>query len=140
MQQSRALQAQELLSSYATDATLTDLFIRGNDGDLTMDRIQIVRFIMTTMGLFYNFEDLFYQHRDRLIDDERHKATTSTVGINLARPGVRAVWRIGGANFGNDFQSFMNALILNTKVAADPVSLPENWKQMVEAERPARSA
>jgi hypothetical protein len=140
MQQGRALQAQELMSSYATDATLTDLFVRGGDGDLTMDRNQIVRFYMTTMGLFYNFEDLFYQHRDGLIDDERHNATTSTLGINLARPGARAVWRIGGANFGNDFQNFVNALILNTKVAANGTSLPENWKQMVEAERPARSA
>jgi hypothetical protein len=140
MQQGRALQAQEFMSSYATDATLTDLFVRGGDGDLTMDRNQIVRYFMTTLGLFYNFEDLFYQHRDGLIDDERHKATTSTVGINLARPGVRAVWRIGGANFGIDFQNFVNALILNTKVDANGTSLPENWKQMVEAERPAPSA
>ena len=75
-----------------------------------------------------------------MIDDERHKATIRTVGINLARPGVRAVWGIGGGNFGIDFQNFMNALISNTKVDANRTSLPEHWKQMVEAERPARSA
>jgi hypothetical protein len=139
MQQGRALQAQELMSSYATDATLTDLFVRGGDGDLTMDRNQIVRYFMSTIGLFYNFEDLFYQHRDGLIDEERHKATTSTVGINLARPGVRAVWRMAGANFGYDFQNFMNALISNTKIAANGTAMPEHWKQMVEAERLAHS-
>ncbi len=134
IQQGRAEQFQDLISQCAADPTLAEVVMRGGAGDLTMDPIQTYRFMFTMIAVFYNWEDGFYQHRDGLIDDERHIGTIALIRQRFQAPGFRAVWKYLRATYGTDFQSFMDGLIDDASVPAQPVSGMATWRALVQDE------
>jgi hypothetical protein len=112
--------------------------MRGGAGDLTLDPIQSYRFMFTMIAVFYNWEDGFYQHRDGLIDEERHNGTVALIKQRFQAPGFRAVWKLLRATYGIDFQSFMDRLI--NDAVAQPASGAATWRTLVQAELSAARA
>ena len=140
IQQGRATQFQNLITQWAADPTLAEVVMRGGAGDLTLDPVQGYRFMFTMIAVFYNWEDGFYQHRDGLIDDERHLGTVALIKQRFQAPGFRAVWQFLRATYGPDFQRFMDGLISDASVTDQPGAGAATWRALVEAELPATRA
>src|SRR5665213_3244937 len=63
IQQGRASQGQAgIVQWIATDPSTAEVYLRGCEGDITMDRVQFIRFIYMMISAFFAWEDSFYQH------------------------------------------------------------------------------
>ena len=83
-------------------------------------------------------EDLFYQHRDGLIDDERHAGTENVLRLRLQSPGLRAAWSVLKAQFGPDFRAYVDNLMRETKPVPNS-DLGTAWKDALAAQPIASS-
>jgi hypothetical protein len=120
IQQGRALQTQNIWFQTAAEPGLSAVFERGVDADPTMDHNQYTQFYLWMGAVYFTWEDIFYQHRDGLVDDERHVGTLTQLKQNFQRPGFRAAWTMLRTNYGSDFQRFMDDLMSETKLEPGP--------------------
>ncbi len=135
IQQGRATQGQAgIIQWIATDSSTAEIYLRGVEGDRTIDRVQFVRFLFLMISAFFAWEDSFYQHREGLVETERHTAMMATIKTILRGPGAMAAWQMGRTNFGSDFQSFVDGLL--SEAAAEDSSRPDPfpvWKSLLPA-------
>jgi hypothetical protein len=120
IQQGRALQTQNIWFQTAATRGLSEVFERGIDADQTMDRSQYAQFYLWMGAVYFTWEDLFYQHRDGLVDDERHVGTLNQLKQNFQRPGFRAAWTMLRTNYGREFQGFMDDMMVKTDLEPGP--------------------
>jgi hypothetical protein len=131
--QGRALQTQNIWLQTAAECGLSEVFERGVDGDQTMDRSQYTRFYLWMGAVCFTWEDFFYQHRDELIDSDRHVGTLTQLKQNFQRPGFRAAWLMLRANYGKEFQGFMDDLMSKTALEPGP-NIGDILKSLAAAE------
>src|SRR5215469_5164197 len=60
-----------------TDPAVNDLLVRGDAGDPTLTPTQAAAYLQFVGAQLSTAEDAFYQHKDGLIDDERHAGTVA---------------------------------------------------------------
>ena len=65
--------------------------------------------------LFLNFEDSFYQHAEKRLDERVWHGIATPLGDLLAYPGVRAWWKTRAHHYNADFQTFVEARIAEEK-------------------------
>jgi hypothetical protein len=118
---------------WAEHASLADIRSRGDDGDLTLDRIQLYQYSMTTISVFWYFEDQFHQHRDGLVDHNRFSGSIKTLEMDFRQPGFRVSWKRFRYLFGSEYRTFMDAIMHQTR-AATPSEPVAAWKADIEAE------
>ena len=136
IQQGRAVQSTDNPLRWAESETLADLYMRGNAGDRSLSRVEVMRYTMLIVSLFWYFEDQFHQHRDGLVADDRFEGTRATVAIDFRWPGFRACWRQNRYLFGGPFRAFMDDILSRAtlEAAPDPV---EAWNRSLDAESAA---
>lgn len=133
IQQSRAVQSTDLPLRWAEDASLVDLIFRGRAGDITFDQVQINRYLMLETSMLWYFEDQFHQHRDGLVAENRFDGSIKTLEATFQTPGFRLAWKQSRFLFGSQFQSFMDDIMLRTRVATRPDAVA-GWKAGIAAE------
>jgi len=133
IQQGRAVPNSAYTFQWAADASLTEAVMKTEDSDPTLDRVQFFRYFYTSMSVFAFFEDLFYQHREGLIDDQRHAGMVRLVQTRLQSAGFRACWKIAHDFYGTNFQAFMNESMASA--TAPPADSFESWKALVAADQ-----
>jgi hypothetical protein len=135
IQQGRASQGQAgIVQWIATDPSTAEVYLRGCEGDVTLDRVQFIRFFYMMISAFFAWEDSFYQHREDLVENERHAAMMMTIKTILQGPGAIAAWQMGRTSFGADFQSFVDGLLSEASMANLPSRDPfEIWKSLLPA-------
>ena len=139
IQQGRSIQITDSCLRYAEDASLTDIRSRGDQGDKTLDRLQIARYRWATVSAIYNFEDQFHQHQDRLIGEDKFAGWLNLLEARFQSPGFRWMWNQNRNNHGPDFQNFMDDIMKRTHIVARP-DIVEAWKAGIEAELSKASA
>ena len=85
--------------------------MRGNAGDRSLTRVEIMRYTMLIVSLFWYFEDQFHQHQDGLVADDRFAGSLATLAIDLRWPGFRACWRQNRYLYGAQFRAFMDDIL-----------------------------
>jgi hypothetical protein len=140
IQQGRAAITQSgILQWIPTNPSLAELYLRGLGGDTTLDRTKILQFLYLMNSVFFTWEDLFYQHREGLVESDRHAAMARTIGFLFQSPGVRVSWTMMRPNYGEVFQTFIDGVMREGATAASPApDLFEAWKALAAAE-PART-
>ncbi len=133
IQQGRAVQSTENPLRWAESETLADLYMRGNAGDRSLSRVEVMRYTMLIVSLFWYFEDQFHQHEDGLVTDDRFAGTLTTVSVNLRWPGIRVGWRQNRYLYGARFRSFMDDILARAPLEVAPDAL-ETWKTGLDAE------
>jgi hypothetical protein len=133
IQQGRSLGSSNYLLQQALDPSLTEVVVRGDEGDPTLDRMQGNRYMYATIAFFFLVEDLFYQHHDGLIDEERHEGTTNVLRLRFQSPGFRAAWILMRPQFGPVFTAFLDRLMDDTD-AGSSVDIGTAWKGLLAAE------
>jgi hypothetical protein len=134
IQQGRAVQSTENPLRWAESETLADLYMRGNAGDRTLSRVEVMRYTMLIVSLFWYFEDQFHQHLDGLVTDDRFAGTRMTLAIDFRWPGFRACWRQNRYLYGAQFRAFMDDILDQTRLepAPDPVVA---WNESLDADQ-----
>jgi hypothetical protein len=136
IQQGRSLGSSNYLVQQALDPSLTDVVVRGDEGDPTLDRMQAARYMYVTIAFFFLVEDLFYQYQDGLVDNERHAGTTNVLRLRLQSPGFRAAWSMMRHQFGPIFMAFVDGLMAETATGSG-ADLGTVWKSLLAAQPPA---
>jgi hypothetical protein len=136
IQQGRAVQSTENPLRWAENETLADLYIRGNAGDRSLTRVEVMRYSMLIVSVFWYFEDQFHQHRDGLVADDRFEGSLATLAINLRWPGFRACWRQNRYLYGAAFRTFMDDILARAVLEAPPDPAAA-WNAALDAERAA---
>jgi hypothetical protein len=127
------------IQQIANDPVLLDVVLRGNAGDPSMDRLESWRYCYVWLAVMSGYEDQFYQHKNGMVDDARHKSFVNTITWRFQEPGFRAAWSIIGASYGAEFVSFMNDIVVGTKGQSLP-DFVDLWKPACEAERAVLAA
>jgi hypothetical protein len=58
---------------------LADVWSRGGAGDATMDTAERQKYLLLQRASTFLFEEIFYQHRDGMLDEKRWVQTRSSV-------------------------------------------------------------
>jgi hypothetical protein len=112
IQQERNQRAMNLNLAAATDPAVNELLLRGDAGDPSLMPTQVVSYIQIVLAQLAHVEDGFYQHKEGLIDDERHAATTAWLQhVRAPRPGFRAAWTMCRSLYGSEFRAFADVKI-----------------------------
>ena len=138
IQQGRAEQTIDYTFQWAGDVSLVEAVLKSENVDPTLDRIQFHRYLYTCMSSFAFLEDQFYQHRDGLVDEDRHASSVSIASSRLRSPGYRACWKMLRYGYASDFQQFMDRLMpLDPAASTD---FFEQWRVLASDELPKASA
>jgi len=140
IQQGRSIQSADFTNRWASDVDMIKQLLRGAVGDVTMDDVQTMRFLLMQYSSFYMWEDQFYQHREGLLDDERYSGMVGEMTERLRTVGYRSAWRMVRHGFGQQFGKFVDSLVGEIHAAGVGPTLPSMlWKAAVEEEQFGRS-
>jgi hypothetical protein len=118
--QGRADQWIDFSLRWAEDASLAKIVLDGDSADPALDALGLFRYSSNSIAAFALFEDLFHQHRDNLIDEERHLAMLKTLRLRLTAPGFRVCWEQTRDMYAPAFQKFMDDAVREAGATAAP--------------------
>jgi hypothetical protein len=124
----------------ASDPAVNALQMRGDAGDPALTPEQIIGYFNLCTAELIFAEDSFYQHRDGLIDDERHAGMVFWFRhVRAAKPGFRATWRVMRGTMGADFIRFADGVMaqMAASEAADDRATATLWHRLVAEEQAA---
>jgi hypothetical protein len=136
IQQGRAAQSTDMPLRWAENGTLADLYMRGNAGDRSLSQVELMRYSMLIVSVFWYFEDQFHQNRDGLVADERFEGSLETLDYDFRWPGFRACWRQYRYLYGATFRTFMDGILDRASLEGAP-DLLAAWNTSLDAEHAA---
>jgi hypothetical protein len=101
------------------------------DNELTGE--ELFQFHSLSIAMFYGWEDSFYQHQERALDDKGFASMVVAVRGAMANPSQRAIWKISRDFFEETFRAFVDGIVLETKPRRPYDVLPE-YKAALAAE------
>jgi hypothetical protein len=135
LHQARSEQAIHLTMLNATDLQMADLWLQGASGNVEMDRAKTFAYMNMAIAQLGYAENVFWQNREGLIDDQRNEATTTWLRFMLSHVGFRSVWLNARGSYGEDFQAFVDR-IMNEVRSSVPVTDPvDQWRALVAGEK-----
>ena len=78
--------------------------------------VQITQYIGLTRAVFANYEDVFYQHAEGLLDHVAFESWKRSALSGLASAPRRVAWKWTRASFGAEFQAFIDQLLAEAPV------------------------
>jgi hypothetical protein len=136
LQQGRAARSAQILLSIATDEELTDIHRRGSNGDESISAIEQSRFLLIFQALVFGFEDTYFQHREKLLDEAAFQSTDSAMRAAFRLPGYRAGWKMTRNMREPSFREFVDRMLADVAVAQgdDRLAL---WRAAIAEEKAA---
>ena len=122
----------------AADPAVNALQMRGDAGDPTLTPEQVIGYFNLCTAELIFAEDSFYQHRDGLIDDERHAGMVFWFRhVRASKPGFRAAWALLRGTTGPDFNAFADRAMAEAAVSdgTDDQAAVALWHQRAARER-----
>jgi hypothetical protein len=110
------------------------LKVRFRQSDLTA--VQLYQFRFVTRASFISWEDYFFQHQQKLLDDDSFESAVAAMRAALSTTGWRAMWKRQRMSHEKHFRDFIDQLIEAVEVSKLP-SLEEDlaaWHREVAAE------
>jgi hypothetical protein len=123
------------LTILGAQADLAGISIKGSAGDDGMTDVEIRQFNVIALCTLRIMEELFYQHRDGMIDTTRWATSKRRLRSFLTAPGMRASWRSFAEAFEPDFRAFVDGLMAEVGVAPDANANITAWKIFAKEER-----
>lgn len=111
----RVQQLQTLYLEASRD-DFVDILIRGLAGDAAMDGKDCNRFLWFAASVFNMFEEMFDQHRDKIIGDAAFASSIHAMRSQLAMPGMRAAWMVARGRYKKDFVDYVDRLMAETPI------------------------
>jgi hypothetical protein len=111
---------QQLQTLYlqASQGDFVDILNRGLAGDVSMATNDCNRFVWFASAIFNMFEEMFHQHRDKIIDDATFASSISAMRSQLGMPGMRAAWMVIRRRYEKNYTDYVDRLIADTPIDA----------------------
>ncbi len=138
MQQGRADRTSKASLTVAS-ADLARVWQRGMDADRTMTRQEVTQWLLLCRSAFLSGEDSFLQHKAGTLDQAAFESYCAGVRSYMSFPGFRAAWKLSAAQFGKDFQAFVDAQVAETPIAPR-ADLYAEWQRMCIRNEPPEAA
>jgi hypothetical protein len=125
---------QQLQSLYvqASQGDFIDVVVRGLAGDASMHGKEANRFVWFSVTIFNMFEDMFEQHRDRIINKATFASSVSALRTQLAMPGMRAAWLVIRGQYEKHYVEYVDRLMADTPTEGT-ADLGSVWRKVVSA-------
>lgn len=121
IQQGRNQEVVNFNLAFVTSPAANAILVRGDAADPTLTPAEIYSYFQIVVAQLAHVENIYYQHRDGLVDDERFSGTVAYLQYARAtQPGFRAAWQICQVMCGTQFRSFVEAKI------GEAVSFPQS--------------
>ena len=117
---------------------LATVFRRGVAGDPDLTPEQFDQWMLICRALWLSSEDSFLQHEAGLLDEHAFQSYVAGVRHYISSPGMRAAWRIGGAQFGANFRAFIDRTLASTPLAP-PRDAYATWQEVLKQEHAAQA-
>ena len=96
------------LETISRDREAASMFLRGLEDPGKLDDEDALRFVTTCMNVFNNFENLFYQRRQAMIESEFSERWKRVMRWYLRQSGVVAWWQHNKRMFSETFQTHVD--------------------------------
>jgi hypothetical protein len=125
---------QQLQSLYlqATQGDFIDVLVRGLAGDAAMSGKDRNRFVWFSVTIFNMFEDMFEQHREKIISDATFASSISALRSQLAMPGIRAAWLVIRRQYEKHYVDYVDHLMADTPIDGKP-DAGSVWREFLSA-------
>ena len=134
MQQGRSLRNVDLLSRLS-DPKLGDIMLRVSKGETLADAEYYVLYGYMA-SVFWSYEDCFFQFHSGTLDAKSWASDVATLKRLLSNPAYRAVWRAVRAALGDEYRSFLDGLVAESRHNA-PANLVKILTGYIAEERQA---
>jgi hypothetical protein len=129
--QGRAARVSELILR-VSDPTLAAVYSRVSRGE-DVTGVELAQFRAYCMAAITGWEDTFFQHEQRLLDDKSFASLVRTMKIALASSGMRVVWKSERNRYEDSFRAFVDEMVRESKPRRPRDDLAE-WKSAIAAE------
>jgi hypothetical protein len=132
LQQGRAARASDLTLRMATD-DLSRVFAKVSFETDDISPQQLVQWLLIFRANMLGFEDTFFQHKHKVLDDDAYDSTVASFHLYLTLPVWRASWRRTRSQYDRSFAAFVDRLVDDIAVGP-PSDMLALWKSAVAAE------
>jgi hypothetical protein len=101
-----------------------------------VSREEHVQWLLIFRANMLGFEDTFFQHKHKLLDDEVFHSTVASMRRYFATPVWRASWKTTRSQYDDSFVAYVDRLVGEIAVAP-PSDLFALWSAAVDAEKAA---
>jgi len=130
------VQQMQTLYLQASQGDLSNIVMRGMAGD-ALDSRDCTRFIWFANSIFNMFENMYNQHRDRIIGNAAFAASISAMRARLALPGIRAAWMVVRGQYQAAFADYVDGLMADTP-AGGTADNSEVWQSHLKQQEHVR--
>jgi hypothetical protein len=110
-----------------TDPALAEAVWKANTGADDLSLTQLWQLLYYAGAVFAGWSDSFYQFKSGLMNAEDFASEINAIKFIMARPGIRAAWKMSHGMYRKDFVEFMNGLIAETPVRTQHADLLGRW-------------
>ena len=129
MHQARSEQFQEIMLRM-TDPEFSQFVTAAIHGDKNLPNEQIQRFYFYGVTIFRIFEELFRQHREGTIAEDRWNSSSQTLRGLMRAPGYRATYAILRTNLDSEFSKVIDEMVA-LDPSSEPLDLAALWRNAV---------
>ncbi|MBA2590614.1 MAG: hypothetical protein H0U98_18535 [Alphaproteobacteria bacterium] len=116
------------------DPAVADAVAKGYAGADDITETQLIQFHYICRGIFYHFEEEFFQHKEGLANDAYYESFLKGTKLMACEPGLRVQWRQQRAGFVPEFAAVMDKLLAQTQPRLHSDALAQ-WKAAIAAEK-----
>lgn len=91
----------------ASSTEISTLLGAGSTNFTALQPIERLQFSLLHVALFRNYENIYYQHAQRAIDDHVWEGWSYRMRATFALPGVRAWWEPQRDSYSESFRDFL---------------------------------
>jgi hypothetical protein len=99
----------EAAAILASNEQLARIYRIGLSTPTDLEEDDYYRFAMYGIGLFRRYENLFFQYRSGLIDDDFWAGHSANILWFFHRPGIQMWWKDKGPTFSTSFREFLES-------------------------------
>jgi hypothetical protein len=136
IEQGRSSQVSDRTNCLALNPEIAEIYLNAARGGQALTDLQIFRLISFQFGLFINFEDQFYQHERRLLDEDAFKSMLAGLKVQARNIGARTTWKVLRGNWeGLRFQKFVDDVMASeAQITGGPQIAVAAWRTFASAE------
>jgi hypothetical protein len=112
------------------DASMASVFRKGMIGDPSLTQEEFDQLLLMCRALLLSGEDSYLQHEAGLLDKRAFDSWIAGARVYMSAPGLRAIWKLTGAQYCTEYREFVEKNILNrpTSVPADAFAA---WRELL---------
>jgi hypothetical protein len=130
----RLAHTQAYLAAIFSNPEMMDIQVRGQAADESLSTLQANQFVFSQYANLLFYEEYFFLHRDRMIDEARYAHTMDNLRLIAQEPGTRAAWRVLKVVFAPAFVAFFDDIVCNTAPVDNPDFFAASFKTLAAAE------